>query len=81
MNTPSNAVSQFPVDAQRTAPDSSSATRPFYWSVRRELWENRSIYIGPLAVAAIFLFAFLFSTLSLPRLINATLGLDSAQLR
>ena len=24
-----------------------------YWSVRRELWENRSIYIAPLAVAAV----------------------------
>jgi ABC-2 type transport system permease protein len=30
-----------------------SATRPLYWSVRRELWENRSIYIAPLAVAAV----------------------------
>ena len=31
-------------------------TRPFYWSVWRELWENRSIYIAPLIVAAIILF-------------------------
>ena len=28
-------------------------TRPLYWSVRRELWENRSIYIAPLIVAAV----------------------------
>ncbi len=34
-----------------------------YWSVRRELWENRSIYIAPLAVAALFLFGFLISTI------------------
>jgi ABC-2 type transport system permease protein len=27
-----------------------------YWSVRRELWENRSIYIAPLAVAAFIVF-------------------------
>jgi ABC-2 type transport system permease protein len=26
--------------------------RPFYWSVRRELWENRSVYLAPLGVAA-----------------------------
>jgi ABC-2 type transport system permease protein len=34
-----------------------------YWSVRRELWENRSIYIAPLAVAGVTLFAFLIATL------------------
>ena len=32
-----------------------------YWSVRRELWENRSLYLAPLAVAAVFLFGFLIS--------------------
>jgi len=30
-----------------------------YWSVRRELWEHRSIYLAPLAAAAFILFAFL----------------------
>ncbi len=33
------------------------ATRPFYWSVRRELWETRSIYIAPIATAAVVLLA------------------------
>ena len=28
-----------------------SPTRPWYWSVRRELWENRSLYIAPLSTA------------------------------
>jgi ABC-2 type transport system permease protein len=32
-----------------------------YWLVRRELWEHRSIYIAPLAVAAVFLFGFLIA--------------------
>jgi ABC-2 type transport system permease protein len=36
--------------------------RPFYWSVRRELWENRAIWIAPLVVAAIVLAAFVFSS-------------------
>jgi ABC-2 type transport system permease protein len=40
-----------------------SATRPFYWSVRRELWENRSIYIIPLAVAAVMLVGFLIASI------------------
>jgi ABC-2 type transport system permease protein len=39
------------------------ATRPFYWSVRRELWEHRSIYLAPLAAAAIALFGFLIATI------------------
>jgi ABC-2 type transport system permease protein len=47
-----------------------------YWSVRRELWENRSIYIAPLAVAAVFLFGFLISLAHLPAKMRAALALD-----
>jgi ABC-2 type transport system permease protein len=43
------------------APSSPSLTQPFYWSVRRELWENRSIYFAPLGVAGVFLIGFLVS--------------------
>src|SRR4051812_13637486 len=47
-------------------------TRPFYWSVRRELWENRSIYIAPLAAAAVVLFGFGITAFGLPqRRLNA----------
>src|SRR6202790_2965438 len=59
MNTQSNAVPESPLDSQVIAPAATSATRPMYWSVRRELWETRSIYIAPLAAAAVFLLAFL----------------------
>jgi ABC-2 type transport system permease protein len=31
--------------------------RAFYWSVRRELWEHRSIWVTPLAVAGFVLVA------------------------
>lgn len=34
-----------------------SETRPLHWSVRRELWENRFLYIAPLVVTAVVLFA------------------------
>jgi ABC-2 type transport system permease protein len=54
------------------APEVMSPTRPLYWSVRRELWENRSIYIAPAAVALIFLFGFLISTIRLSHRINAS---------
>src|SRR5437867_569976 len=52
-----------------------------YRSVRRELWENRSIYIAPLAVAGVFLFGFLISTIHLPARMRALSALDPAQQR
>lgn len=63
MNSQSNAVPEALANAQAVAPAATSPTHPLYWSIRRELWENRSIYIAPLAVAAIALFAFLIATM------------------
>ena len=57
MNTQSNPIPES-FDSERIAPTSLSATEPLYWSIRRELWENRSIYIAPLAVAGVALFGF-----------------------
>jgi ABC-2 type transport system permease protein len=59
MSTPSNTVPGSPIESQVTAPAVITASRRMYWSVRRELWEHRSIYIAPLAAAAVFLLAFL----------------------
>jgi ABC-2 type transport system permease protein len=66
MNTQSNAVPESPLDPRAIAPAALSETRPFYWSVRREFWENRSLYIAPLAVAGLFLVGFLIRTMHLP---------------
>jgi ABC-2 type transport system permease protein len=44
----------------------SARIRPFYWSLRRELWENRSIYIAPAAVAALVLVSALINVLRIP---------------
>jgi len=52
-----------------------------YWSVRRELWENRSVYIAPLVVAAVVLFGFAISTIGLPHRRRAVLMLDPAHQR
>jgi ABC-2 type transport system permease protein len=71
MNTQSNPVPESPLDSQPIAPAASSTTRPLYWSVRRELWENRSIYIAPLAVAAIYLLGYLISLFWSPRSMQA----------
>ena len=62
MNTASNAMPDS-FEAQRIAPNTSHATRPLYWSIRRELSENRFIYIAPLTVAGVVLFAFSISAL------------------
>jgi len=66
MNTPSNAMPESPLESQVTAPTVIPATRRMYWSVRRELWEYRSIYIAPLVVAAVFLLAFLIGLMISP---------------
>jgi ABC-2 type transport system permease protein len=77
MNTQSHAVPES-FDSQRGAPAVMAATRPFYWSVRRELWENRSIYVAPLAAAGVYLFGFLISLIRLPQKMRALSTLDAA---
>lgn len=59
----------------------SPVVRPFYWSVRRELWENRSVYIAPLIVAGVELLGFLASSIGLPERRRAVLLLDPARTR
>src|SRR2546427_4092894 len=78
MNTQSNAMPES-FDSQGIAPVAMSATRPMYWSVRRELWENRSIYIAPLAAAAVFLFGFVVNMVTLRRRIHGVWPPDPAQ--
>jgi ABC-2 type transport system permease protein len=79
MNTQSNAMPESPLESQIVAPVVISGTRRMYWSLRRELWEYRSIYIAPLAAAALFLFGFLISTIHLPARMRSLSALDPAQ--
>ena len=79
MNTQSNAMPESPLESQVIAPAVIPATRRMYWSVRRELWESRSIYIAPLAVAALILVGFLISTIHLPDKMRAALALNPVQ--
>jgi ABC-2 type transport system permease protein len=81
MNTQANAVSDSHVRAQVVSPSAESQTRPFYWSVRRELWENRSIYLAPLAVAGAFFIGFVFTHLRLAAQIRALSNLNPAAQR
>jgi ABC-2 type transport system permease protein len=77
MNTQSNAVTGSSIQSQGAAPAAVSAARAMYWSIRRELWENRSIYIAPLAAAAVFLFGFAINMVAMRHRIG-TLPLDPA---
>lgn len=43
-----------------------SPARLVYWSVRRELWENRWLYIVPLIVAGVFLVGFVIGIARVP---------------
>ena len=80
MNMPSNTMPQS-FDGPAAIPAVVSRTRPLYWSVRRELWENRSVYIAPLAAAAVFLIGFLVSLIFLPARMRALSALDLAHQR
>ncbi|HUO24122.1 MAG TPA: hypothetical protein VMU61_00555 [Candidatus Aquilonibacter sp.] len=80
MNTQSNAMPET-FAARNDRPVRISAARLLYWSVRRELWEYRSIYLAPMAVAAVFLFGFLISTIHLSARMRAVSTLDPMRYR
>ena len=70
MNSPSNAVPEFPLES------TTNTTRALHWSVWREVWENRSIYIAPLIVAVVQVFGFAISTIGLAERRRGVLLLD-----
>jgi ABC-2 type transport system permease protein len=79
MNTETNELPQSPLASPAVAP--ISPARPFYWSVRRELWENHSIYLAPLITAGVLLFGFGMTVFELPRRRLNALALESARQR
>lgn len=79
MNTSSDMLAQSQLRADAAVPMPISPSRLLYWSVRRELWENRSIYIAPLAVGAVALLGFMVSAIQLPAKMRAALNLEPMQ--
>lgn len=73
MSTSANAISEVPMAAN------ISPMRRFCWSVRRELWENRYLYLAPLAVAALILVGFALGLAQLPDQLRAASALDAMQ--
>jgi ABC-2 type transport system permease protein len=81
MTTPSNTVPDSLADAHTIALAEIPPIRLSYWSIRRELWESRSIYLAPLPLAGLFLVGFLISMLHLPKNMRAAAVLDPLQQR
>lgn len=79
MNTQANTMPGPHAISPEVGPKAVPAAQLLYWSVRRELWEFRLVYLAPLAAACIFLFGFLVSTITLPRRTSALASLDAAQ--
>lgn len=61
MNTQPNATPASLSQTSRITDAVISAARPLYWSIWRELWENPSIYLAPLAAGVLFLVGFAIS--------------------
>src|ERR1700730_17983368 len=81
MTTQSNTPPESPLQAQPIEQAPFAATRPFFCSLRREVWENHSIYLAPLVAAGVVLFGFGITAFGLPqRRLNA-LALESARQR
>jgi ABC-2 type transport system permease protein len=80
MNTQSNTLPES-FETPAVAPATFTAVQSMYWSIRRELWESRSIYIAPLAAASAFLLGFLISMIHLPQKMRALSALDPAHQR
>jgi ABC-2 type transport system permease protein len=79
MTTESNAAYQPSLGADRTESPFGPATASFYWSVRRELWENRSITLGAPAVAALILVGIVINQIRLMHHVQASAAPNSLQ--
>lgn len=78
MNALSNAVLEPAVDVREIARAPLAPTRPFYWSLRRELWENRSIYLAPFGVGAFAVAALVIHAVTMPSHMPGMLANDPA---
>jgi ABC-2 type transport system permease protein len=76
MNVESTTVLDSTADARDAGSAAPARTRPLYWSVRRELWESRSIYLAPLGVAAFAVVALVIHAGTMPSHMPGMLGND-----
>jgi ABC-2 type transport system permease protein len=81
MNISSKTMSESQPTSQVSARLEVSPMETFFWSVRRELWEFKSVYLVQLIAAGIFLFGFLISLIHLPQKMRSFPSLTAMQQR
>ncbi len=59
------------LDPPAAAPKALSQGRLLYWSMRRELWEHRAVYVAPAVIAGVALFGGVISSFWLPHSLPA----------
>ena len=79
MNMQSNVMPEAFPQAETAAAVEIPAYRRLLWSVKREVWEYRSIYIAPLAVAVLCLLGFFISMVRLAARLHGASGLNPMQ--
>jgi len=72
MNAQSTPITEPSFQWEGYAARISTAARPLYWSIRRELWENRYLYMAPLAAGAVFLSGVMVNMIAMRRRIAAS---------
>jgi len=76
VNTQANTLRESSMESPAAAAAIIPLSRRMRWAVRRELWENRSIFIAPLAVGGLTLLGSLISMVHLPAKMRAAMSLD-----
>jgi ABC-2 type transport system permease protein len=56
-------------------------TRPFYWSVRREVWEHRSLWMAPSIAAGLVLLSFIVNAIHVANSAGVLSALEPQQLQ
>ena len=79
MNSQSDAMREATIGSEAIAPAVMVRTRPFYWGLRREFWENRLVFMAPLAVAGLYLAGYLISLIRLPAHLRGLSATDPEQ--
>ena len=72
--TPNSQATSQPPAARNVSPG-----QRFFWAIRRELWEFRSIYLAPVVAGGLFFFTFALSSIHFARKMRDALTLDGAR--
>ncbi len=75
-----NIAEEMGVALPERAATATHLTRPFLWSIRRELWESLTIIGVPVAIASIAILAILFTTIRFSGQLLSQVGPDNKAL-